>query len=97
VQWADGHESFYDFELLRWSCPCAECAGEAGMPGRLASTSELTDDQVSLGEIDAVGLFGLRPTWKDGHSTGIYGLALLRSLCPCADCAPARPGRPGPG
>jgi len=67
------------------------------MPGRLASTSELTDDQVSLGEIEAVGLFGLRPTWKDGHSTGIYGLALLRSLCPCADCAPARPGRPGPG
>ena len=67
------------------------------MPGRLASTSELTDDQVSLSEIEAVSLFGLRPTWKDGHSTGIYGLALLRSLCPCADCGPARPGRPGPG
>ena len=28
IQWADGHQSAYDFELLRWSCPCAECAGE---------------------------------------------------------------------
>lgn len=67
------------------------------MPGRLASTAELSDDQVTLTGIEAVGLFGLRPAWKDGHNTGIYGLALLRSLCPCAECAPARPGRPGPG
>jgi DUF971 family protein len=52
---------------------------------------------VTLTGIEAVGLFGLRPAWKDGHDTGIYGLALLRSLCPCGQCAPARPGRPGPG
>jgi DUF971 family protein len=90
IEWADGHESVYDFELLRWKCPCAECAGEAGRPGKMATTQTLTDDQVALAEMEAVGLFGLRPYWKDGHSTGIYGLALLRDICPCADCAAAR-------
>jgi DUF971 family protein len=87
IQWADGHQSAYDFELLRWSCPCAECAGEAGLPGRLASTTELTDDQVELVQMEAVGLFGIRPYWKDGHDTGIYGLSMLRAICPCEACA----------
>lgn len=91
MRWADGHDSVYDFELLRWHCPCAECAGEGGLPGRLQSTVSLRDDQVTLTEIEAVGLFGLRPTWKDGHNTGIYGLTLLRALCPCGDCRAARP------
>jgi DUF971 family protein len=72
--------------MLRWNCPCAECAGEAGLPGRLASVTALSDDQVTLDSVEPVGLFGLRPYWHDGHSTGIYGLRLLRSLCPCADC-----------
>ena len=86
IQWADGHQSAYDFELLRWKCPCAECAGEAGLPGRMASTHELQDEQVELDQVEAVGLFGIRPTWKDGHNTGIYGLSLLRALCPCEEC-----------
>jgi len=68
-------------------------AGEAGLPGKLASTSELTDDQVTLDSIEPVGLFGLRPYWKDGHSTGIYGLKLLRALCPCDACVPVRSAR----
>ena len=75
------------FELLRWRCPCAECAGEAGLPGKLASTTELTDDQVELNQMEAVGLFGIRPYWKDGHDTGIYGLSFLRAICPCEECA----------
>lgn len=86
IAWADGHQSAYDFEFLRWNCPCAECAGEAGLPGRLASTTELRDDQVELAQIEAVGLFGIKPTWKDGHDTGIYGLSLLRAICPCGEC-----------
>lgn len=90
IQWADGHQSAYDFEFLRWNCPCAECAGEAGLPGKLASTSELTDEQVELDEMEAVGLFGIRPYWKDGHDTGIYGLSLLRAICPCEECAALR-------
>jgi DUF971 family protein len=61
-----------------------------GRPGKLATTSELTDDQVELVQMEAVGLFGIRPYWKDGHDTGIYGLSLLRAICPCDDCAAGR-------
>jgi DUF971 family protein len=64
-----------------------------GMPGRLASTRELQDDQIDLDQMEPVGLFGVRPYWKDGHSTGIYGLSLLRAICPCDECAAARAAR----
>jgi DUF971 family protein len=37
--------------------------------------------------MEAVGLFGIRPYWKDGHDTGIYGLTMLRAICPCEVCA----------
>lgn len=87
VEWADGHRSAYDFEWLRWNCPCAECAGEAGLPGRLAAVDHLRQEQYTLVSVEAVGLFGIRPAWRDGHDTGIYGLALLRSLCRCPECA----------
>jgi DUF971 family protein len=63
------------------------------MPGKLASTNELQDEQIELDQMEAVGLFGIRPYWKDGHSTGIYGLSLLRALCPCDACLAARPAR----
>jgi DUF971 family protein len=58
----------------------------------MASTHELQDAQVELEAVEAVGLFGIRPSWKDGHNTGIYGLSLLRALCPCEECSP-RPAR----
>jgi len=56
----------------------------------LASTSELKGDQVELARVEPVGLFGIRPYWKDGHDTGIYGLRLLRAICPCEQCAALR-------
>jgi DUF971 family protein len=64
-----------------------------GVPGKLATTSELSDDQIDLDQIEPVGLFGVRPYWKDGHNTGIYGLSLLRVLCPCDECVAARAAR----
>ena len=33
--WADGRQSAYDWEYLRWRCPCAECSGEGEYPGQL--------------------------------------------------------------
>ena len=60
-----------------------------GRPGKLASTSELTPEQVTMSEVEAVGLFGIRPYWQDGHNTGIFGLRYLRSLCSCEECASA--------
>ena len=50
-----------------------------GVPGKIASTDALSDDQVELDQVEAVGLFGIRPYWKDGHNTGIYGLKIGRA------------------
>jgi len=68
--------------------------GGVSMSGlELANASGLTDDQIDLDQMEPVGLFGVRPYWKDGHNTGIYGLSLLRAICPCDECAAARAAR----
>lgn len=89
LEWADGHVTRYDFETLRWLCPCAYCRGEAGMPGWLDSGPTLTDQQTRLVNVQLVGSYAICPTWADGHQTGYYSFALLRARCPCPVCAPA--------
>jgi len=72
------HTSF-DVRLRRL-CPCAECKGEWGQPGKLDANPELTPQQTELGDMRPVGRYALMPIWADGHNTGIYSwewLALL--------------------
>ena len=85
IDWADGHHTEYDFVTLRWLCPCAYCRGEAGMPGWLDSKPTLTPAQTQLTDIQLVGQYAIQPTWADGHHTGYYTFARLRSECPCAE------------
>ncbi|MBI3973131.1 MAG: DUF971 domain-containing protein [Chloroflexi bacterium] len=80
ITWADGKESAYDYEFLRWHCPCATCAGEMGIPGHLQFVTELRPEQYQLASIELVGHYALRPTWADGHDTGIYAFDRLRAL-----------------
>jgi DUF971 family protein len=90
IEWSDGHQSSYDWELLRWNCPCASCSGEFGQPGTLQFTTELTPDQTTMVDLREVGNYALLPVWQDGHDTGIYSFDLLRRLCPCPECSAAR-------
>ena len=85
MEWPDGHVTRYDFETLRWLCPCAYCRGEAGMPGWLNSNPTLTPAQTQLTDLQLVGTYALQPTWADGHHTGFYTFARLREECPCAE------------
>jgi DUF971 family protein len=80
ISWADGRDSAYDYEFLRWRCPCAACAGEMGVPGQLQFVEVLRPEQFALRSIELVGLYALRPTWADGHDTGIYTFERLRAL-----------------
>ena len=77
VAWSDGHAAVYDFEFLRWQCPCAECRGlrERGLPvwPKPASPLPLRAEDAEL-----VGAWGITFTWNDGHTTGIFSWALLR-------------------
>ena len=86
IEWEDGHASRYTVVALRWACPCAECAGEWGRPGRLAAVSELPGDEFRLSDLQAVGQYAVMPVWESGHQSGIYSWEYLRSLCPCPEC-----------
>ena len=77
MEWPDGHVTRYDFETLRWLCPCAYCRGEAGIPGWLDSNPTLTPAQIQLTDVQLVGSYALQPTWADGHHTGFYTFARL--------------------
>lgn len=94
ISWGDGAESAYGYEFLRWKCACAACAGEMGRPGQLQFTEVLRPDQYQLQTIELVGRYGVRPTWADGHDTGIYTFERLRALS--AEAA-ADVGAPTPG
>ena len=78
--WSDGQRSDFDWEYLRWRCPCAICSGEGGRAGELASRTELRADETEMVDVDLVGRYAVQPTWADGHSTGLYTFRALRAL-----------------
>jgi DUF971 family protein len=86
IAWEDGHRSSYAAERLRWACPCAECRGEAGSPGRLARVKTLDANELRVQNVALVGQYALQIAFESGHSTGLYTFALLRALCDCPEC-----------
>jgi DUF971 family protein len=80
VVWADGKRSAFDWEYLRWRCPCAWCSGEGDRPGALQDRTELRADETEMTDVELVGRYAVQPTWKDGHDTGIYTFRALRAL-----------------
>jgi DUF971 family protein len=90
IDWRDGHRTTYDFDRLRWLCPCAFCRGEAGMPGWLDSAPTLTPEQTRLVDMALIGQYAVAPSWGDGHHTGYYTFAALRDHCSCEECTALR-------
>ena len=80
ITWEDGSETRLDGARLRWACPCAECHGEMGTPGRLASADGLSDDELTLQEVGLIGQYALQLSFRSGHDTGIYTFAYLKRL-----------------
>jgi DUF971 family protein len=78
VDWEDGRRTTYTGEQLRWACPCAECRGEAGMPGRLARVKVLNEDELRIRDVTLVGQYALQIAFESGHATGIYTFNYLR-------------------
>ena len=82
VAWEDGTKSTYTGEQLRWACPCAECRGEAGMPGRLSQVKALSDAELRIRDVTLVGQYALQIAFESGHASGIYTFSLLKRLVP---------------
>src|SRR6266550_7777082 len=55
--WGDGRRSDYDWEYLRWRCPCATCSGEGEYPGELQGRTELLPDETEMIDLDLVGRY----------------------------------------
>ncbi len=86
ITWEDGHESSFSTGALRRACPCAGCVNE--WTGEPILDPGAVLDSVKPIRVEPVGRYAIRIVWDDGHDTGIYTFASLRSLCPCTRCAP---------
>ena len=78
--WEDGVRTRYTGRQLRWACPCAECRGEAGVPGRLDRVAELGEDELKVTDVGLIGQYALQIGFASGHATGIYTFRYLRNL-----------------
>ena len=65
----------YDF--LRVHSPSAEVRGHG--PGQ--ETLQTGKRDVTITQVEPVGHYALRPTFSDGHATGIYSWDYLYDLC----------------
>ena len=90
IEWEGGHRSAYSGEQLRWACPCAECRGEAGGPGRLSRVQSLPDEELRVQDVTLVGQYALQIGFESGHAHGIYTFTYLRSMCNCEECRASR-------
>ncbi len=61
---------------LRLACPCAQCVDE--MSGRPILDPAVVPDDVRPVHLALIGAYGLRVSWSDGHSTGIYTFDFLQ-------------------
>lgn len=84
VEWDDGHASVFPLDALRQACPCAECQGHTVT--RITKPRFLDlfrqKNRWQNVTVETAGSIGLRITWDDGHSGGIYRWDRLRTLQP---------------
>lgn len=78
ITWEDGTQTTFTGEQLRWACPCAECRGEAGLPGRLSRVQSLADDELRINDVALVGQYAFQIAFASGHATGLYTFRYLR-------------------
>jgi DUF971 family protein len=73
---ANGRHFRLPYEYLRVYSPSAEVRGHG--PGQETLQSGKRD--VTIASVEPVGHYALRPTFSDGHSTGIYSWDYLYDL-----------------
>jgi DUF971 family protein len=76
IAFADGRTFRLPYELLRVYSPSAEVRGHG--PGQ--ETLQTGKRDVTIANVESVGHYALRPTFSDGHDTGIYSWDYLYDL-----------------
>ncbi|MDM7923808.1 MAG: DUF971 domain-containing protein [Pyrinomonadaceae bacterium] len=78
IKWSDDTETHYNAAQLRRACPCAGCKDE-WTGEKILKDSDVPDD-ISFKQTAIVGRYALNFQFSDGHDTGIFSFAFLRSL-----------------
>jgi DUF971 family protein len=73
IHFSDGIRFSLPFELLRVNSPSAEVKGHG--PGQ--EVLQTGKRMVGIVDIEPVGHYGIRPSFDDGHDTGIFTWAYL--------------------
>ena len=73
---ADGRSFRLPYEFLRVYSPSAEVRGHG--PGQ--ETLQTGKRDVTIKDVESVGHYALRPTFSDGHGSGIYSWDYLYDL-----------------
>ncbi len=68
IEFDDGHAFRIPFELMRVYSPSAEVQGHG--PGQ--ETLQTGKRDVVITDIDPVGHYAVKPTFSDGHDSGLY-------------------------
>ena len=76
IAFDDGRNFELSYELLRVYSPSAEVRGH-GTGQEVLQTGK---KNVGITELEPVGRYAVRPTFSDGHNSGIYSWDYLRML-----------------
>ncbi|MCE2504579.1 MAG: DUF971 domain-containing protein [Chlorobi bacterium] len=80
--WPDERTSDLSMKFLRQECPCAHCKGETilGKHYQPLTLPTYVEGMYELADVEPVGTYAIKITWKDGHATGIYTWEYLQLL-----------------
>jgi DUF971 family protein len=73
----DGKRYELSYEFLRVLTPSAEARGHG--PGE--DTLQAGKRDVDIIDLEPVGHYAIKPTFSDGHDSGIYSWDILHTLC----------------
>lgn len=76
IAFNDGTRFRIPFELMRVFSPSAEVMGHG--PGQ--ETLQTGKREVGISELEPVGHYGIRPSFSDGHASGIFSWDYLYQL-----------------
>ena len=76
ITFADGACYAFDFEYLRTQSPSAEVQGHG--PGQ--DVLQIAKENVSVTVLEPVGRYAVKIVFDDGHDSGLYTWAYLRTL-----------------
>lgn len=102
VRWRDGHISFYPIAHLRRMSPSADARAIreslAKNPLTVLPARKTPDGPIHAQDAELVGNYALRIRFSDGHDTGLFSWAYLRSIEPPPSAVPRseKPVESGP-